>query len=77
MSKPEATIKLKKDTDCGNSWFAGICKQCGYETVVSQPFPGILADYLWYCSNKLCGNHVGKHTSDDEQPDWVNWNDEE
>jgi len=57
------------------SWFTGICKDCGFNVVITQPdedrFP--TDDYWWYCSNKSCKNHEeGEHTGDDETPSWVN-----
>ena len=57
-----------------SSWFTGICKECGYPIVVTQPdaerFP--TADYWWYCSNKKCKNHQeGEHTGDMEYPEWM------
>jgi hypothetical protein len=57
-----------------SSWFSGICKECGYNVVVTQPdsqaFP--IDDYWWYCSNKKCEKHIkGEHTGDMEIPEWV------
>ena len=56
------------------SWFRGICKQCGYNVIVTQPdlarHPD--TDLRWYCSNKKCYNHEdGEHTLDVETPTWV------
>jgi hypothetical protein len=54
-----------------NSWFAGLCLDCGYNVVITQP---ILRneDYWWYCSNKGCPHHIiGEHTGDMEKPEWV------
>ena len=54
-----------------SSWFAGTCKKCGYNVVVTQPTDKF-CDYWWYCSNKLCENHtIGEQTGDMEIPDWV------
>jgi len=53
------------------SWLTGVCVQCGYNVVVTQPTEDC-ADYWWYCSNKLCRNHnPGLQTGDMEKPDWV------
>lgn len=54
------------------SWFSGTCKDCGYNVVITQPIPEVLADYWWYCSNKACENHqFGMHTADMDVPEWV------
>jgi len=69
------------------SWFAGICQDCRFNVVVTQPYSGeiiydyltakklgvnTMSDYWWYCSNKECKNHiVATHTGDMEHPDWV------
>lgn len=64
--------RRKMDT---RSWFAGICKECGFNVVVTQPknidtVPD--NDYWWYCSNKECKNHEkGEETGDMQIPDWV------
>jgi hypothetical protein len=65
--------KKEKDT---RSWFAGICKKCGFNVVVTQPnikkHP--MSDYFWYCSNKGCEKHLeGEHTADTEVPLWVDY----
>lgn len=59
-----------------SSWFDGICKECGYRVIITQPddksFPA--KDHWWYCSNKKCKNHhPGTHTGDQEQPSWVKY----
>lgn len=66
---------IKEGFDSG-SWFAGICKECGSNVVITQPnakeYPH--DDYWWYCSNKECHNHQpGEHTGDMEKPDWVEY----
>lgn len=56
------------------SWFTGICKDCGFNVVVTQPDEKThpTDDYWWYCSNKKCKNHVeGEHTGDMQKPKWV------
>jgi len=54
------------------SWFASQCVcECGYNVVVTQPSPESGMDCWWYCSNKLCKNHVGEQTGDMEKPDWL------
>lgn len=62
-----------------SSWFKGICIDCGYNVIVTQPdtkrFPD--CDYWWYCSNKKCKNHkIGEHTGDTEKPKWVKYGSE-
>lgn len=57
------------------SWFDGQCCDCGFNVIITQPdvvnFP--ISDYWWYCSNKLCKNHIGDHTGDLEKPSWVTY----
>lgn len=60
-----------------SSWFAGICRACGYKVIITQPdserCPG--NDYWWYCSNKKCRYHEhGTHTGDMERPEWTKKN---
>ena len=57
-----------------DTWFAGICKDCGNNVVVTQPDAENHPhdDYWWYCSNKKCDHHhPGEHTGDMEKPVWV------
>ena len=67
--------KCPENLDCHrDSWFAGLCRLCGYKVIVTQPdvkrFP--TKDYWWYCSNKRCEKHrEGQHTGDMEHPYWV------
>ena len=49
-----------ENLDCHrDSWFAGLCRLCGYKVIATQPdvkcFP--TKDYWWYCSNKKCEKH--------------------
>ena len=61
-------IKMNKSV---LSWFKGLCKECGFNVVVTQPNPHSKMDYFWYCSNRWCDNHKGEHTGDMETPAWV------
>jgi hypothetical protein len=56
-----------------SSWLHGLCKKCNYPIVVTQPhFEKFSADYQWYCSNRLCENHIyGEHTYDNELPTFI------
>lgn len=61
-----AALRFGKDS---SSWFSGLCKECGYNVVVTQSKK---FDYFWYCSNKYCKHHEGHEAFDDEDIDWVN-----
>lgn len=57
-----------------SSWFTGLCVECGYPVVVTQPNMKThpTDDYRWYCSNPDCIRHIHKeHTGDMENPEWV------
>jgi hypothetical protein len=67
--------QLKAERVAKTSWFTGLCGNCNYNIVVTQPdhlnFP--TDDYWWYCSNKKCKHHeVGEHTGDQDYPEWAN-----
>lgn len=53
-----------------SSWFKGLCNDCGYNIIVTQP--KYKDYYYYYCSNKYCKNHKGKELYDtDGFPNFV------
>lgn len=58
------------------AWFQGSCKLCEFPAVVAG-YNGVApeyeyCDYVWYCSNHQCENHLKKEgTGDMEWPEWL------
>ncbi len=52
------------------SWISGKCRDCGDDVIGSQATEKN-ADVWWYCSNKMCKNHDGAQSGDQDEPDWI------
>lgn len=56
-----------------SSWLHGLCKECGYPVVATQPTEPY-QDIWWYCSHKGCPHHdPGEQTGDQEEPTWIRY----
>lgn len=61
------TINIGDDV---STWIENcICKKCKTLIIVTQADE---KDYLYYCANKKCENHIGTECfHDEEYPDWM------